>query len=62
MDRERVIMCLEQMVTDANFIDTFPTVQWLVKKDQLPKDYIENWQGIFREALNSAICMLKDQG
>lgn len=60
MEREEVIMCLEQMLTDANFIETFPTVQWLVKKDQLPTDYIENWQGKFREALKSAICILKD--
>lgn len=60
MEREEVIMCLEQMLTDANFIETFPTVQWLVKKDQLPTDYIENWQGKFRETLKSAICILKD--
>ena len=60
VDLEEVIMCLEQMVADANFIDTFLTVQWLVKKDQLPTDYIENWQGKFREALKSAIRILKD--
>jgi len=61
MEREEVIMCLEQMLTDANFIETFPTVQWVVKKDQLPTDYIENWQSKFREALKSAICILKDR-
>ena len=61
MEREEVIMCLEQMITDANFIETFPTVQWVVKKDQLPTDYIENWQGKFKEALQTAIHILKDQ-
>ena len=56
-----VVIVLEMMAHDVKYIEAFPVGRWLIRQEQEDPEWVKTWQGIYREALNAAINILKDQ-